>query len=558
MRWLLLLLPLIFMLNGCAAFSKADGSQTPSAFSPTEDMRPSQPSQEETPEQSADALDGPIYLLYDEETETYTVLDHDGKELLPQPYDMVERLAEDRLCVSVRQSGDQDGTTSLPSAYLCALCDLSGNLLTDFQYESMTALTYRTDVALALSSSPSGSWALLDIRTGDVLASLPSGTDLDFMPLDGGEYLLSSHYPSTGEMEDNPNTYALYSLDRLLAGDATPLWTVEHASDCNCDRSVTDGILLAFTNEDQTTSYQLLGPSGPYFGGKRYENLRGFCEDLAGAMENGLWGYLDREGRWAVTPQFAECGDFSEGFAAVSIGEQNGFINARGEWLVNPRYHNAGAFCDGYANCEIYDSVTGETDYVLLGRDGGEMELPGILNGSFSQGNGYALANCMEEEADGSFYDKLWRVAQDGDLAYVGDYSIDFQMGNVASLVSYNEGEDAVACGLYDVSTGEWICEPGQYQSFSQFYPNSATLAMEDTNGAEEIPYLAACRAQMGVSLCDLMDLRGNVILSGCNEISYVDDGRAIVKKGFSQGMMDFQGNWLWRSSIFTGMEAMD
>src|SRR6185369_725779 len=50
------------------------------------------------------------------------------------------------------------------------------------------------------------------------------------------------------------------------------------------------------------------------------------------------WGYLDPSGKFVIEPQFKEAHQFSEGLAAVLIGEKWGFIDHSGHVVIAPRY----------------------------------------------------------------------------------------------------------------------------------------------------------------------------------------------------------------------------
>ncbi len=54
--------------------------------------------------------------------------------------------------------------------------------------------------------------------------------------------------------------------------------------------------------------------------------------------------------------------------------------------------------------------------------------------------------------------------------------------------------------------------------------------------------------------LVDLLDTDGNIVLEGVNEYySYTSDpaGVIFVRRGFSYGVIDMEGNWLWKESVF-------
>ena len=53
----------------------------------------------------------------------------------------------------------------------------------------------------------------------------------------------------------------------------------------------------------------------------------------------------------------------------------------------------------------------------------------------------------------------------------------------------------------------------------------------------------------------DLIDLEGNVLVGGLNEIYDSGPNRLAVRKGFEIGLMDWHGNWIVKQSIFSGLQ---
>lgn len=64
------------------------------------------------------------------------------------------------------------------------------------------------------------------------------------------------------------------------------------------------------------------------------------------------WGFVDREGKIVINPQFAEASAFRDGLALVkSSGEKSGygFIDASGKMIINPNYKSATVFNEDIA-----------------------------------------------------------------------------------------------------------------------------------------------------------------------------------------------------------------
>ena len=53
-------------------------------------------------------------------------------------------------------------------------------------------------------------------------------------------------------------------------------------------------------------------------------------------MLNNRFGYIDKQGKFAINPQFDSAGDFANGVAPVWLGERQGYINRAGKYVWNP------------------------------------------------------------------------------------------------------------------------------------------------------------------------------------------------------------------------------
>jgi hypothetical protein len=67
---------------------------------------------------------------------------------------------------------------------------------------------------------------------------------------------------------------------------------------------------------------------------------------------NNKQGFIDRNGKLVIDPQFGGAGDFSEGLASVAVkdeGYKEGYIDRTGKIVIAPKWDTAGKFLDGVA-----------------------------------------------------------------------------------------------------------------------------------------------------------------------------------------------------------------
>lgn len=74
----------------------------------------------------------------------------------------------------------------------------------------------------------------------------------------------------------------------------------------------------------------------------------------------GKWGFIDNDGKIVIEPKFDEAKSFSNGLAAVKLGDNWGFINERGELVIDYKYSDGGYFTNngvcfvGLSNKQMY------------------------------------------------------------------------------------------------------------------------------------------------------------------------------------------------------------
>ena len=63
---------------------------------------------------------------------------------------------------------------------------------------------------------------------------------------------------------------------------------------------------------------------------------------MAAVRIDGKGGFIDLQGNYVINPQFDLVYSFSEGLAAVQIGDWNtgkwGFIDRQGNYVINPQF----------------------------------------------------------------------------------------------------------------------------------------------------------------------------------------------------------------------------
>jgi hypothetical protein len=102
-----------------------------------------------------------------------------------------------------------------------------------------------------------------------------------------------------------------------------------------------------------------------------YEEVREFSDGMAAVRAGGHWGYIDKSGKVVIAPRFTEktesrtyagikvdvvlydFSDFHEGLAAVKVGEKWGYIDKEGKTVISPQFERVLWFSGGLAPVAI-------------------------------------------------------------------------------------------------------------------------------------------------------------------------------------------------------------
>ncbi len=79
-----------------------------------------------------------------------------------------------------------------------------------------------------------------------------------------------------------------------------------------------------------------------------------------GKSKEWKWGYISRNGEFAISPAFDGASEFCDGLAVVKLDWARGYIDHTGEFIIKPVFEAAGNFKDGLAVVKF----EGETRYI--------------------------------------------------------------------------------------------------------------------------------------------------------------------------------------------------
>jgi hypothetical protein len=71
--------------------------------------------------------------------------------------------------------------------------------------------------------------------------------------------------------------------------------------------------------------------------------------ELFPVFHRGKWGYINKSGKIVIPPQYDGAWDFSEGLAAVQVGDVRGYIDEKGNMVIKPQFSMTRKFSEGKA-----------------------------------------------------------------------------------------------------------------------------------------------------------------------------------------------------------------
>ncbi|MBQ3205882.1 MAG: DUF5046 domain-containing protein, partial [Peptococcaceae bacterium] len=99
---------------------------------------------------------------------------------------------------------------------------------------------------------------------------------------------------------------------------------------------------------------------------------------------------------------------------------------------------------------------------------------------------------------------------------------------------------------------GAYLCDMAGNQINEKAYEYMNMMYMESADGIYgQSRLINASYTLAGKNLCDLVDMDGNILIERAKNIQALSPDRFWVEKGFSQGLMDAKGNWIYEESVF-------
>ena len=192
--------------------------------------------------------------------------------------------------------------------------------------------------------------------------------------------------------------------------------------------------------------------------------------------KEGKWGFVNKDFKFVIEPQFKWVTDFYEGRAEFTVNHKSGFIDTSGKIVVPAKYDMVWPFHDGIASVrlDIQDGthMTEEGEepkyrfqYGFIDRDGNE-----IIALQFEEATHFSEGYAMAIPSNFKLYgiiDKRGHFVHEPEF----EEAREFHDGLAMACVKRK-------CGFVDTS-GAWIIPP-QFESASDFGHGLASVSWKD------------------------------------------------------------------------------
>lgn len=224
-----------------------------------------------------------------------------------------------------------------------------------------------------------------------------------------------------------------------------------------------------FNYEYVNGAYGYIDKNGKYRINPQYYYARDFYSGLAAIQENekGKWAFINKNGNILIPQQFDEAYNFSEGLACVKIADKFGYIDTAGKLAIKPQFDEVdwGVFgSDDFSNTGSFSEGLA---CVAIGKDS-------LIKYGFIDKNGKYIIEPKFRAAH-SFHDGLACVAEKsgskwGFIDKTGNFVIKPQFEVDAN---FYEGIACVSIGGSDIFQRTWgyINKAGKYVINPKFHP---------------------------------------------------------------------------------------
>jgi len=223
-----------------------------------------------------------------------------------------------------------------------------------------------------------------------------------------------------------------------------------------------------------------------------------------------------------------------------------GLMDSTGTVIVEPRYVDVPILANGLL-VTLAEKENGGRRYQIF--DMADNKIGGEYDGALTNDNSEYIF--VRNEMYDAGQDRVIQTFAARVSLHSGVEPIDFGCevnyawltGNDMVNVMLDSKQEGGQYAVFNLKTLSWLGGDKYYRNVYQMYVPSES---------RESLWSAEKEAAKGMFLYDVLDNDGNVILADLAWVNAVDGGLFAVQKGFYWGLMDAQGQFIYKESIFS------
>lgn len=191
-----------------------------------------------------------------------------------------------------------------------------------------------------------------DLEDAEELCDLLNAIFFDATELYGfidktGQWAIPSQFEFAGDFREGLADARLDGQEGFI--DKAGQWVIPPQFECAC--SFHEGLAVVVAGDPER--YGIIDKRGRWVVAPDCESLdEEFSEGLIWARKDGLYGFINESGEWAIPACFESAEPFSEGLAEVMRDSRVGFIDKAGSWVISPRFESTRSFVNGLAGAQ--------------------------------------------------------------------------------------------------------------------------------------------------------------------------------------------------------------
>ena len=325
-----------------------------------------------------------------ERTMSYTFVDNvkdgharfciGGKWTIEDPGEMIADLTHFTLQQSVNSIKTFGVAATAPKFMEKNICiaggkwgylDTTGHIIIAATYDGAKQVTKETGIV-----KKEKKWGMIDMKSATLIPLV---------------------YDALSYMEVDTNTFVTAQINGIRYGYVNRNGNIMIPADLKQSKVLGNG----FIGFSRTGKWGVMNSQGVQVCNETYHEILPFSEGIAAVRLGNKWGFIDTLGTQIIAPTYEKAGQFKSGVARIVKNQRWGYVDLSGTIIIEPKYMQAGNFSGGAAPVRTRDGfglMNKEGKWIQKPVYGSIKQLDSSLTGYFVLRSDYGTSIC---KADG-------------------------------------------------------------------------------------------------------------------------------------------------------------